>query len=311
MVPKTYTSVSSSGSFTISVQATDGRGAAGPLATTSFVVLGWTLVPYPVTDPVAPRTQNLVIVGSQGPDSIKIKTKDANYYRISIRDRDYDVLRQGTIHGNVDRILVFAQSGNDKVTIDDDVYASAEIWGGAGDDDLKGGSGNDIILGEAGNDNLWGGDGRDIVIGGVGADRIHGDANDDILIAGFTAFEAEFNRSAPATFASTSRLTFEQQRIALESILAEWASSRNYATRRQNIFGTGTGARVNGSNFFRTNDAIMTNNTVFDDNEVDTLWGDDGTDWFFANTVGDRGNVLDSIKDRTGNELIEDIDKWW
>ena len=304
-VPKTYTRVSSSGAFTISAQATDARGAMGPVATTPFVVLGWTLM----TDPVATNKAILVVVGSQGSDNIKVETKDANYYRVSIRDRDYDVLRQGTIYGDVDRILVFAQSGNDKVTIDDDVYASAEIWGGAGDDDLKGGRGNDIIMGEAGNDNLWGGDGRDIVIGGIGADRIHGDANDDILVAGFTAFEAEFNRSAPADFSSTSRLTFEQQRVALEAILSEWASNRDYATRRQNIFGTGTGA--NGNNYFRTNNTVITNNTVFDDNAVDTLWGDDGTDWFFANTVGDRGNVLDSIKDRTGNELVEDIDKWW
>ena len=307
-VPKTYTRVSSSGAFTISAQATDARGATGPVATSSFVVLGWTLM----TDPVASTKAILVIVGSQGPDNLKVKTKDDDYYRVSIRDRDDDVRRRGTIYGDVDRILVFAQSGNDKVTIDDDIDVSAEIWGGAGDDDLKGGSGNDIIMGEAGNDNLWGGDGRDIVIGGIGADRIHGDAKDDILIAGFTAFEAEFNRSAPAAFAAATRLTFEQQRVALEAILAEWTNrDRSFATRRLNILGTGTGTRANGNNFLRVSDTVMTNNTVFDDDAVDKLWGDDGTDWFFANTDGVLGNVLDIIKDRTNNELAEDIDKWW
>jgi len=307
-VPKTYTRVSSSGAFTISAQATDARLATGPIATSSFIVLGWTLM----ADPLASTKAILVIVGSQGPDNIKVKTKDEDFYKVRIRDRDDDVRRRGTIFGNVDRILVFAQSGNDKVTIDDDIDVSAEIWGGAGDDDLKGGSGNDIILGEAGNDNLWGGDGRDIVIGGIGADRIHGDANDDILIAGFTAFEAEFNRSAPSAFASTTRLTFEQQRVALEAILAEWTNrDRSYATRRQNIFGTGTGTRANGNNYFRASDTVMTNNTVFDDNAVDTLWGDGGTDWFFANIDGVRGNVLDIIKDRCNNESGDDIDKWW
>jgi len=159
---------------------------------------------------------------------------------------------------------------------------------------------------------LWGEDGRGIVIGGIGADRIHGDANDDILIAGFTAFEAEFNRSAPSAFASTTRLTFEQQRVALEAILAEWTNrDRSYAIRRQNIFGTGTGTRANGNNYFRASDTVMTNNTVFDDNAVDTLWGDSGTDWFFANIDGVRGNVLDIIKDRCNNESGDDIDKWW
>jgi hypothetical protein len=26
---------------------------------------------------------------------------------------------------------------------------------------------------------------------------------------------------------------------------------------------------------------------------------------------GDFGNVLDQIRDRTGNEEIEDLDRWW
>jgi hypothetical protein len=55
----------------------------------------------------------------------------------------------------------------------------------------------------------------------------------------------------------------------------------------------------------------MTHNTVFDDAAVDQLWGDSGTDWFFANTLGDLGNVLDNIRDRNGNEQVEDLDKWW
>ncbi|MFO1062830.1 MAG: PKD domain-containing protein [Pirellulales bacterium] len=302
-----YDRVSSSGSFTVSATATDARGATGPTAAVEFVVTGWTLMP----DPINGGKAILVIVGSQQDDNIKVKTKDDDYYQVTIVDRDNDVRRKGTIYGDVDRILVFAQDGNDHVMLDDDIDIPAEVWGGAGDDDIKGGSGNDILLGESGNDNLWGGDGRDIVIGGNGADRIHGDANDDILIAGFTAFEAEFNRSAPSAFAASSRLTFEQQRSALEAVMAEWASNRSVTSRRQNILGVGTGTRANGNTFFRTSDSVMTNNTVFDDNEVDKLWGDDGTDWFFANIDPVRGGVLDDIKERKGSEFIEDLDKWW
>jgi hypothetical protein len=171
-VPYTYNQVSSIGEYIISARATDARGAQGPVATTSFAVLGWTLI----ADPIAPFKAILVVVGSQGPDNIRVKIRNDDYYRVTIVDRDDDVRRRGNICGEVDRILVFALSGN-------------------------------------------------------------------------------------------------------------------------------------GNNFFRISDATMTNNTVFDDNEVDRLWGDDGSDWFFANTLGDRGNVLDLILDRTGNELAEDIDK--
>ena len=302
-----YSSVSSTGVFSISATAKDARGATSVASKVDFVVLGWTLM----ADPVRSDDAILVIVGSQGPDTIKLKTKDNDFYKVTIRDRDDDVRRRGTVFGDVRRILVFAHGGNDRVTIDDDVEFTTEVWGGAGDDDIKGGSGNDILMGEAGDDNLWGGDGRDIVIGGTGADRIHGDAHDDILIAGFTAFEAEFNQWAPSEFLPTTRLTLNQQRTALEAIMAEWASSRTYTERRNNIRGAGAGTRLNGNNFFRMSDTAMANNTVFDDSSVDQLWGDGGSDWFFANLNNDPGSVLDQVKDRSGNESQEDIDRWW
>jgi RTX calcium-binding nonapeptide repeat (4 copies) len=303
-ISHTYAGVSASGAYTISATAMDARNATGPATTASFVVLGWSVM----SDPLHPSDAILVIVGSEGADTIKVKTKDNDYYRVSVKDRDDDVLRKGTVYGNVNRILVFGHGGNDKITIDDDVTASVQAWGGAADDDIKGGSGNDLILGESGNDNLWGGDGRDILIGGKGADKIHGDKNDDILIGGFTAYENEFNQSAPSAFSSALRLSFENQRVALESILSEWESSRTYLERRDNIRGTGTGARANANYFFKVDDNVMTNNTVFEDDAKDTLWGDQGTDWFFANL---SGGVLDEIKDRTNNETEEDADKWW
>ena len=310
-----YPKVSSTGAFTISAEATDARGAKSALAKADFVVLGWTLMYDPIK-PLPPSEASeaiLVIVGSQGPDTIKVKTKDDDYYKVSIGDRDTDVLRRGTVFGDVKRILVFAHGGNDRVTINDDVNFTVEVWGGVGDDDIKGGSGNDILMGESGNDNLWGGDGRDIVIGGTGADRIHGDANDDILIAGFTAFEKEFNLWAPMEFAPSTRLTFNQQRVALEAIMSEWASNRNYDVRCNNIRGSGSGTatRLNGNNFFKMSDTEITNNTVFDDSSVDQLWGDNGSDWFFANLDGERGSALDEIKDRSKSESQEDADRRW
>ena len=56
--------------------------------------------------------------------------------------------------------------------------------GGAGNDNLIGGAGNDLIFGGAGEDHLIGGKGNDFLIGGAYADRIVGGAGHDILVAG-------------------------------------------------------------------------------------------------------------------------------
>jgi RHS repeat-associated protein len=307
LVNHTYPDVAADGSYVISVKATDPRGAVSNQVTRSFVVGGWSLL----ADPMNTDKAILVIVGSQGNDNIRVNLKDDDYYKVKIVDRDDDVRRKGTVHGSVERILVYGYAGNDKITIDDDICEPTEIFGGAGDDQIKGGLGPDIILGETGDDNIWGGDGRDIIVGGLGADRLHGDAQDDILIAGFTMFEASFATTAPSAFGSSATLTHRQHRAALEAILSEWCSNRNYTTRRNNIMGTGTGPRDNGTSYFKISSSSMTQNTVFDDGAVDRLWGDSGTDWFFANNLGDLGNVLDDIRDRTGNETVEDLDRWW
>ena len=197
------------------------------------------------------------------------------------------------------------------MTMDGNVELTTEVWGGSGDDEIKGGSGSDILLGESGDDILWGGDGRDIIVGGIGADKLYGNGYDDILIAGFTAFELELNLWAPDAIPDSMRLTLNQQRTALEAISAEWASSRSYSVRRNNIRGTGTGIRNNGGYFLKASETSMINNTVFDDSSVDKLWGDSGSDWFFSSLNGGTNSVLDQVKDRSGGEFSEDIDRWW
>lgn len=76
------------------------------------------------------------------------------------------------------------------------------VVGGSGNDILMGNSlantltgkaGNDILVGNAGNDKLPGGAGRDILIGGRGADVLKGGADEEILIAGRTTSDALFS----------------------------------------------------------------------------------------------------------------------
>ncbi len=304
-VSHTYTTVSPSGAFTIRATTTDGRGMVSTEVAKPFVVLGWAIM----TDPLPGNIGDciLVVVGSQGSDAIKIKDKSGDYLKIKIKDREDKVKYKGTMHGDVDRILVFGHGGDDDITLDDDIEVDATIWGGFGDDKVKGGEGNDILFGDEGDDILYGRDGRDILIGGTGADKIYGDSHDDILIAGYTIYDNGYNHA--------NALSFDDRRFAIESIMQEWASNRTYAQRQANILGTGSGSswtnRKNGSHFLKSNQTSSSSNTVFDDLHEDSLWGDSGVDWFFANIQIESGSIADRVRDRSSAESQRDIDRWW
>ena len=106
-----------------------------------------------------------------------------------------------------------------------------DVTGGAGDDVilgdaqpniLHGGGGNDILVGGAGNDQLFGDDGRDILIGGTGADRLDGGAGEDLLIGGTTSYDANI--------AALTALMAEWQRLAWITPIALTTSATAVAT---------------------------------------------------------------------------------
>jgi Ca2+-binding RTX toxin-like protein len=67
----------------------------------------------------------------------------------------------------------------------------AVLYGGPGDDRLKGGGGRTILVGCEGDDELLGGNQGDLMIGGTGADRLVGGNGTDILVAGILADSAD------------------------------------------------------------------------------------------------------------------------
>src|SRR4030088_566046 len=99
---------------------------------------------------------------------------------------------QATV-ANTALIQVFGQGGNDRISLDETNGAlpAAELFGGAGNDVLTGGSGadllfsgagNDTLLGKGGNDLLFGGAGNDTLVGGTGDDQVFGEAGNDRMI---------------------------------------------------------------------------------------------------------------------------------
>src|SRR3984893_3609843 len=111
---------------------------------------------------------------------------------------------------NTGIIQVFGQGGNDTISLDEanGALPAANLFGGAGNDTLIGGSGNDmlfggagndillskgendmlfglaandILMGKGGNDMLFGGDGNDTLIGGTGVDQGFGQGGNDLM----------------------------------------------------------------------------------------------------------------------------------
>ena len=111
---------------------------------------------------------------------------------------------------------------------------------------------------------------------GVGADTLHGNGGDDLLVAGATSFD------------------FIEADLKL--IRNEWLSAGSYATRVANIGGTPDG--VNDPMF------LQPGITVFDDGEVDTLFGDGEMDWFLYSQTG---LIPDILSDLEAGEVETDI----
>ncbi|RMF45407.1 MAG: hypothetical protein D6753_00210, partial [Planctomycetota bacterium] len=147
--------------------------------------------------------------------------------------------------------LLRGGTGNDRLEGD---KGDDTLLGGAGNDSLRGDHGNDIMVGGNGDDTMRGGHGSDLLIGGRGADRIDGEHGDDLLIAG--------------------RTLYDRDRVALDAIMAEWSSPRDYATRVANLR---QGIRHDNVDYLLQLDA-----TVLTDSDVDELIGGHGQDWYFA-----------------------------
>lgn len=138
---------------------------------------------------------------------------------------------------------------------------------------LTGGAGNDVLTGRGNNDILNGGDGNNILIGGDSGDQLIGGNNSDLLIA--------------ATYQS------EQDPTALAALLAEWASADSYSDRIARLEGTMAGG-ANGS-------FTLTQATVTEDGDPDTLTGGAGQDWFIGTTPAD------SVTDKAVDEVFTQI----
>lgn len=213
------------------------------------------------TDPMDSTKTALIVGGTASDDVIKFVLNTNGRIKTTVNG---ELLGTFAPTGH---IIAYGDAGNNSIIVDKTVVTPAVLYGGSGKDSLFGGSGDDILIGRKGNDALSGSDGRDILIGGVGADNLLGGNGEDILIGGSTAGAESFS--------------------ALDLISDEWSRTDSiFVNRIKHLKGSLAGG-LNGS-------TKLTDGTVFEDEQADSMTGGAGRDWFFTNiNTGTIERILD------------------
>jgi Ca2+-binding RTX toxin-like protein len=211
---------------------------------------------------------------------------------------------------NTALIQAFGLNDDDIVTLDEGFGAlpRATLFGGTGDDDLTGGSGNDQIFGQAGDDTLlgrggfdqlFGGADDDTLTGGDADDQVFGEAGNDLMIwnpgddtdlfeGGADTDTAEVNGGGGAEVftvtANGARVRFDRLDPAPFSI--DIGTTENLVVNMgggdDSFSATGNLAALIGI----TVDGGAGNDTILGSNGADLLLGGDGNDF----VDGQQGN---------------------
>jgi Ca2+-binding RTX toxin-like protein len=164
-------------------------GAIGGNASAAFAPAP---TPQAVTSVFASSSGGILSVFGDGLDNGATLSRDAAG-KILVNGGAVSVAGGTPTVANTSLIQVFGQGGNDTITLNESNGAlpRANLFGGAGNDILTGGSGadmlfgqadNDTLLGKGGADFLFGGAGNDVLTGGDGDDQVFGESGNDRMI---------------------------------------------------------------------------------------------------------------------------------
>lgn len=212
---------------------------------------------------------------------------------------------------NVAQIQVFAADGDDLVNMDEanGALPRTNIFGGAGNDTITGGSGSDQLFGQAGNDTLlgkggldflFGGANNDVLTGGDGDDQAFGEAGNDRMVwnpgddtdlneggAGIDTVEVNGGNGAESftTTANGTRVRFD--RINPAPFFIDIGTSENLVVNmnggEDSFAATGNLAAL----IQLTVDGGVGNDTILGGNGADLLFGNDGNDFIDGNQGND------------------------
>jgi Ca2+-binding RTX toxin-like protein len=253
------------GVFPFQVVVNDNTGAGNATATQNVTIRT-----------LGVESGNLIVVGTAGKDAIKIK-RGPDVYVPHDMTPTVQVLFNKQLVGTFGLtqglgvnggLIAYGLGGADALHAPLSTRRTY-LFGGAGDDKVRGGNGPNVLVGGDGDDKLSGGALRDLLIGGLGADKLSGKKGDDILIGG-----------------STGHVT---KLLKLVEVMSEWDDSlTDVATRIGHLDGSLPGGSNNGT--------FLTTTTVLDDDAKDTLVGAGDTDWYFATLAGSTPDLVKGAK---------------
>jgi type VI protein secretion system component Hcp len=279
----TATATSAPGAYTVSASGLTDANYQIHYVSGTLTIVGNTYQIVP--DALNPTKSVLLVGGSPNSETIVVapgSQPDTLALIINGVKQDNIAAAAGTTFS---RVRIYGGVGNDVLQVSPLLTLTSELYAGSGNDVLLGGGGNNILVGGTGHSILTGGLGRNILIGGsAGGDVLIGGLGDNLQIAGSTAWD--------------------QNTLALDSIMAEWASKDSYATRIADIMGTTSNPafsqRQNGQYFLNAS-------TVHVAASPDLLIGGLlSQDWFFADLTGPI-NQRDLLLDRYSNETVTEL----
>ena len=242
------------GTYTVTVRATDDANGAGQVS--AVVQVQSRRV---VADPSQAGMFKLIIGGTELNDNIRLLDVNRKPRSVEVRQSIGNGSWSKTVYDNISSIEVYGGEGNDDVSATAKLTIPVRLFGGSGDDKLRGGASNDFVDGGTGNDRLYGERGRDVLIGGWGADRLSGGDAEDLLVADHLN---QFNGTTD-----------------VDVLLQRWSlSGASFDNRMTDLISDLTAARIS-------------------DGAYDDLNGEKGSDWLLGET-SDLMRVIAKERDR-------------
>jgi Ca2+-binding RTX toxin-like protein len=285
-------------------------------------------------------TGTLDVIGDTTDNEIEVSRDAAGTLRVN--DGAIAVLGGTPTVANTAIVQVFGLGGDDVITLDEvnGALPGANLFGGGGNDTLRGGSGTDQLFGEAGNDTLLGKGGADLLFGGAGNDTLTGgDGNDqmfgqagndrmiwnpgddsDLMEGGEGSDTAEINGgNGSETFTATAngtRIRFD--RVVPAPFSLDIGTTENVVVNMNGGDDTfsATGNLAALASF--TVDGGAGNDRILGGNGADTLLGGDGNDFIDGNQGNDvsflgngddvfqwdPGDGSDVVEGQAGNDTL-------
>ena len=166
-------------------------------------------------------------------------------------------------------VVAIGRRGHDRISVDSRFTFATTLSGAKGHDELRGGSGPDVLIGAGGNDRMIAGSGNDVIFGNSGQDVLLGEGGSDTLWGGTAEDIVVGGRGADEVRGQTdSDMVITEHLVAddsrLDQLFAEWTANRPLQDR------------IN-----RSTDLLR--GQLVNDGVVDSVHGLEAIDWLVGN----------------------------